>query len=195
MKKLLSESSIIKNKQKYIPKKGVYFLILKNKIIYVGSSINIDSSVNNHLKKRIPFDSFSFIKSDDHQLLKIKYIIKFNPPYNSFVKLDCKTALSANIIKLSIVKKALDSMQYCCPEYKKINSLNFLRYLNKYPIKPIINSNMFNHDEILNTVKQFYKLRHAEQIYKDFVDELHAFWDEEIDPDRYKDEEEGSKNE
>jgi hypothetical protein len=32
MNDLLTQSNIIKNKQKYVPKKGVYFLIFKNKI-------------------------------------------------------------------------------------------------------------------------------------------------------------------
>jgi hypothetical protein len=66
---------------------GVYFLFLDNKIVYIGSSIDVYVRTYNHIGKK-EFDSFTFIKTtpEDRYRLEEEYIGKFMPEGNkSFI--------------------------------------------------------------------------------------------------------------
>lgn len=69
---------------------GVYFLISRNKIVYVGSSVNCYERIECHrrgmMNKNIKFDSY-FIESVDgdyFRVLEAKYIKEFRPKHNVF---------------------------------------------------------------------------------------------------------------
>ena len=86
-KSLNSLKNIILSKKKFFePRiKGIYFLISKNEIVYVGQSCEILSRVETHRKqnKKI-FDSFSYFEYDFDNLDNIEayFIFKLKPKYN-----------------------------------------------------------------------------------------------------------------
>ena len=61
---------------------GIYFLKQKNKVVYVGQSINIYRRVEQH-KDKI-FDSYDFIECDKNLLNSNEefFILAYNPIYN-----------------------------------------------------------------------------------------------------------------
>jgi excinuclease UvrABC nuclease subunit len=73
---------------------GVYFLIYRNKVVYVGQSIDIKRRINDHVKKReIKFTHWYCQQYDSDVartekeryfivLLKPKHNKEFNPDYN-----------------------------------------------------------------------------------------------------------------
>lgn len=67
---------------------AIYFLILKNEIIYIGSTENLNNRISFHRKnKRLRFDSFYYISYDYDNLQKMRYnealyIRKIKPKYN-----------------------------------------------------------------------------------------------------------------
>ena len=71
---------------------GIYFLISKNNIVYIGSSINVGARLFSHRSdKRKRFTGFSIIKYEDltkMRLDEIKYIQKFKPKYNFYYNPD-----------------------------------------------------------------------------------------------------------
>jgi hypothetical protein len=81
---LLSLGQILSAKQPLKSFCGVYFLIHKRKIVYVGQSVNVYARVATHANTLKEFDSWSFIESEPDQLndLESLYIRKFNPPLN-----------------------------------------------------------------------------------------------------------------
>lgn len=85
---MMTENEILNNKiefEKY-NFQGVYFLINKNKIIYIGSSISVGTRLYMHRKnKRIKFDSWYYIKFPclvDLRFYEAKYIYELRPRYN-----------------------------------------------------------------------------------------------------------------
>ncbi len=62
---------------------GIYFLILKGRVIYVGQSIDIYNRINSH-KKDKDFDNVMYIKCNEEELTTTEdyYIIALNPPLN-----------------------------------------------------------------------------------------------------------------
>ena len=68
---------------------GIYFLLRKDKVVYVGKSINIIARVFKHNYK---FDSFSYIEcaADDLDLYEVAYISKFKPRYNCYHNIPVK---------------------------------------------------------------------------------------------------------
>jgi excinuclease UvrABC nuclease subunit len=86
MSKIQSKSKII---SKAIPLtkpiKGIYFLIYKGVIVYVGQSSNITFRLSVHVSNRKKeFDSYSYIESNEVNLnnLEANYIYEFAPYYN-----------------------------------------------------------------------------------------------------------------
>jgi excinuclease UvrABC nuclease subunit len=86
MSKIQSKSKII---SKAIPLtkpiKGVYFLICRGVIVYVGQSSDITFRLSAHVSNRKKeFDSYSYIESNEVNLnnLEAKYIYEFTPFYN-----------------------------------------------------------------------------------------------------------------
>jgi len=86
-----TEEIILKNKKSinpFIPIPGVYFLINKNKIVYIGRSHNILSRLFIHLKNPNKiFTHYHIIKNnfktENSLWLESEYIMKFKPKYNS----------------------------------------------------------------------------------------------------------------
>lgn len=70
---------------------GVYFLIQKGSIVYVGQSIKVAARVSIHCSN-FEFDSISVIKTDKSDLLPVEshYIKKFKPLYNRSQNTECK---------------------------------------------------------------------------------------------------------
>ncbi len=80
---------------------GVYFLKHRNKIVYVGQSINIRERVLTHISDRIKaFDGFTYIDCPKELLIEteIAYIYKHDPVFNK------KDSLSVGI----------SLIEYCC---------------------------------------------------------------------------------
>lgn len=79
---------IKKESKKNIRKRGVYFLIKGDDIVYVGKSIDIHDRIKTHIKdKDKPFDYYSYIVLNNYEekelyILESKYILKYRPLYN-----------------------------------------------------------------------------------------------------------------
>ena len=109
-------SNSIKLKQDVIC--GVYFLICKGNIVYVGSSKDVMTRITNHRKNMFStgkfFDSYYIMRSNhkDIRQLEPKYIKMFKPKYNIVHKNDIplrskyvwKTDLKSEKAKLLISK-------------------------------------------------------------------------------------------
>ena len=64
---------------------GLYFLIQKNEIVYIGQSLNVIARVHAHSgNKRKPFDSFAWLSCNKNELneMETAYISFFEPIYN-----------------------------------------------------------------------------------------------------------------
>ena len=64
---------------------GIYFLINKNEIVYIGRSLNLMSRIGSHIKEGAKiFDSFRLLKCDEHyiDLLENILINEIRPKYN-----------------------------------------------------------------------------------------------------------------
>lgn len=85
---MIELNEILENKERIVRYNfgGIYFLICKSKIVYVGkATYSIEDRLNIHrAKKRMTFDSISVIKCDlsELNLLEKYYIAKFTPKYN-----------------------------------------------------------------------------------------------------------------
>lgn len=89
--KLLTSKYIIKNGNHIqleflFQENGVYFLIYKKKIVYVGKTEGIFGvSIFNHLKQnKIKFEQFYINQLDTECIedIQARYIVKFKPKYN-----------------------------------------------------------------------------------------------------------------
>jgi hypothetical protein len=85
----LGEVNVFKNKTMVDTRDDlriIYFLIKKDKVVYVGQSKAGLSRVYSHITaNKKDFDSFSYIhisNNEDLDLLEADYIIKFDPIYN-----------------------------------------------------------------------------------------------------------------
>lgn len=67
---------------------GVYFLMNKNKVVYIGTTTKLAQNIKSH-KLDKEFDHFKFLQEDDkteRQILKIIYANKYQPKYNTKVR-------------------------------------------------------------------------------------------------------------
>lgn len=85
-KELLSREDILKLAEPFPSRRdGVYFLIKKDKIVYVGESIDVDKRIIQHIQeKKKSFDRFAFIECGNEYIceLEAEYIAKLSPVYN-----------------------------------------------------------------------------------------------------------------
>jgi predicted GIY-YIG superfamily endonuclease len=108
---IIPNKDIIKKKKK-LPKfkSGIYFLIYKNEIVYVGQTLNEESRIFNHLKQgNKKFDSYSFIKiKDKHKrdLIEALYIYTKKPKYNKILCIKKKIKKEL----LSLIPNLLDEI-------------------------------------------------------------------------------------
>lgn len=63
---------------------GIYFLILNNRVVYVGQSVDIHRRVMQHRDDKKPFDEILFKEFPVEQLNEREayYIDYYNPPQN-----------------------------------------------------------------------------------------------------------------
>jgi hypothetical protein len=138
--KLLNEKEIIKNKIKIdkIPIEGLYFLIDKNIIVYVGSSINIKQRILTHIKQgKIIFDSYTIVKIKNYREMEIYYIINFMPKYNKMIT-DNKTLVNKmGLITLEYFRKII---KYYCKE----NNIDYY----KIPFTKTLNIHLKNDNSL-----------------------------------------------
>ena len=101
-KKLASKKTILSAAKPWQNFTGVYFLIYKNKIVYVGQSVNVYSRMSSHTNKK--FDSFTAIPCPKEHLnvLESLYIHMFDPPLNGNQEQNCAPLNLEKILKLSI---------------------------------------------------------------------------------------------
>lgn len=82
----MTYNELVKNpkskKMKLVLHCGIYFLIDKKTVVYVGQSNNIMSRISGHSVKK--YTSIIYIECDKEELDKLEtdYIIAFNPKYN-----------------------------------------------------------------------------------------------------------------
>jgi len=99
--------------------RGIYFLIAKKTVVYVGQSSNIIMRTNGH-KHKI-FDRVLYIESDINSLndLETHYIIAFNPKYNK--SKEYETHISDQIPEAVLEKRRIK-------EQKRENKERMKRY-------------------------------------------------------------------
>ena len=84
LKNLYSEQEVVASSRLYSDLDracGVYFLIERNEVVYVGQSVNVFSRMREHCKSK-RFDSYSYISCprEDLNVLESLYIHVFRPP-------------------------------------------------------------------------------------------------------------------
>ena len=78
---------------------GVYFLIYKNEIVYIGRSKNIKNRLKQHKKSILfKFDSYSFyhvhrLSKESTYVIEKACIKKYKPKYNISCNPDCESGL------------------------------------------------------------------------------------------------------
>lgn len=82
-KTLLHEEEIVNAAVPYVKATGVYFLVNKQKIVYVGQSNNIFNRLGSHAASK-EFESFAYVPCKAELLDKLEslYIHLFRPPLN-----------------------------------------------------------------------------------------------------------------
>lgn len=84
--------SIRARKVSWEPISAVYFLFDKEKLVYIGSTINLYNRLCQHKeKKKFEWDSYSYesVHPEDLYSKERQSIMKFNPPMNKQVKSRC----------------------------------------------------------------------------------------------------------
>lgn len=80
---LLTEAEIVAGGVQYQPKCGVYFLIARHKVRYVGQSVNVESRLRDH-QQRFEFDSVAYMPCESAILDRMEslYIHMLRPEWN-----------------------------------------------------------------------------------------------------------------
>ena len=133
--KLLSRKEIIKNKIQFSPSlqyAGIYFLINKNKIVYVGQTMSsFAERILSHIKaKKIKFDSYStipilLISKDKSSYTFIKESNFFSPIETSIPHLDFKGRL--NLLEARYIFKFMPKYNSALPKQKKYMAKTHLK--------------------------------------------------------------------
>jgi hypothetical protein len=86
-KALLSEEEIIKTSLPWQKSSGVYFLILGNRVVYVGQSVNVYSRIDEHTRVK-SFERYAYVPCSIDMLDKLEslYIHCLRPTLNSTLK-------------------------------------------------------------------------------------------------------------
>lgn len=104
---LLDSKTIVANSEVYEKNIGVYFLILKGVIVYIGQSIDIQSRVGAHYGV-LDFDSYSYIEcaKSDLDLVESIYIHIYSPPLNGITSTgQCIAPLSPNTLRKMVEQR------------------------------------------------------------------------------------------
>ncbi len=83
-KTTILEIEDILSMSKRIPTSGVYFLVFKGELVYIGRSDNLLVRIANHRNNKFIFDSFHAIESHgpEQAILEQFYISKYKPRFN-----------------------------------------------------------------------------------------------------------------
>jgi hypothetical protein len=102
-KTLASKKTILSAAKPWQNFTGIYFLIHKNKIVYIGQSVNVYFRISSHSGKQ--FDSFTAIPCPKEHLnvLESLYINMFDPPLNGTQDKNYAPLSLEKILKLSII--------------------------------------------------------------------------------------------
>lgn len=83
---LMNLGRILQNARTYEKLQGIYFLILKEEIVYVGQSVDILARIGQHHGAGVEFDGFSYSRVDSDKeslhMIEAQYIDKFQPKLN-----------------------------------------------------------------------------------------------------------------
>lgn len=77
---------------------GVYKLLHKHEIVYVGQSVDIGKRIRTHVNEKIiDFDRFSIIECSEEEMMSIETVLinKYNPVYNRVDKYVSDSILAA----------------------------------------------------------------------------------------------------
>ena len=116
---LAAESDIVSMATEIGSTSGVYFLVARNKIVYVGQSTNVFARVASHINEnKKQFDSCSFIKCNPRTLnvLESLYIHTLKPKYNFD-----KSGRLITPINISNLLESIDSANRNVSEESKAN--------------------------------------------------------------------------
>lgn len=124
---------------------GVYFLLDKNKIVYVGQTTMGLARTFHHLKNKI-FDSYYFMPCPIELLNNVEseYIIKFNPKYNKGVGNGKKS--------IDALKLYLRKMNVRSEDHNKRNLIRLIHELG-YELQPYLNQ-CYISEECFNKVSK-----------------------------------------
>lgn len=93
---------------------GIYFLIYKHEVVYVGQSLDIEHRISVHrLTGEKNFDSWSYQLFEDYELddAEAEYIVRLAPRYNITLP------VNSNWVNLSMAKRKLNMS---LPEIKRL---------------------------------------------------------------------------
>jgi predicted GIY-YIG superfamily endonuclease len=105
---------LLKERQLFKPRIGVYFLFLQDKLVYIGSSSNLDARLWTHRRgRRIEWTSCTIIECQSHiQALRLEsaYIKELHPPMNKVLReMDAPTG-EAKLVRLASLGHTRRSM-------------------------------------------------------------------------------------
>lgn len=91
-KALLTEDEIVDAAVAWSKTCGVYFLVDRGRVVYVGQSVDVPSRINHHRDKQ--FSSYAFVPCDAAVLDKLEslYIYSLRPPLNGTLPNGSKAA-------------------------------------------------------------------------------------------------------
>jgi len=134
-------------KNRLIVIRGIYFLWIENKIVYVGQSNNIISRVNTHFNdNKKNFDSYNYVeisyeKVENLNNIESYYIHEFQPIYNSSLpvndyyksihQIKKELGLNLNIIKSYLKTKGLPLRKfYKLSDFEKLEHFKLWMKMN-----------------------------------------------------------------
>jgi hypothetical protein len=141
----------------------VYFLLKDKKIVYVGQTTNGFERIKQHLLDyKKDFDDYKILKCEESELdeLENKYIIKYNPKYNSYVN-----PISA---KHTYIERKLKEKIGFNPY-----SINFIK---KIIHKSCFKKEMFKNDEVILKKEADLIIEFLIKKYNSFYNEMNDYF-------------------
>jgi hypothetical protein len=99
-----TQEIIARAEARRVQRTGVYFLISAGRIIYIGQARCVDERIVQHSESTVPFDSWSFIECEMHQLDELEghYVQKIKPELNGRRSHKCRTVITPNGVFTSL---------------------------------------------------------------------------------------------
>ena len=116
----ISEEEILETAIAVTSARGLYFLIRKNEIVYVGQSENVHARVMKHYAEGTKkFDSYSYIliTSGNLDYIEGEYILEIEPQYNTTLP------TYDGVASLAMLKSILGANKYQIKKYIKEQGL------------------------------------------------------------------------